>query len=64
MKRKWSTIALTAVLVLGMLTGCQGGTAVSEDKGAQPAPDGNYEQGMLQPDGTDDGKVVLKVWAE
>lgn len=58
MTRKFSAMVLTALLVLGTVTGCSGKSVM--------APSGdNGTQDIMQDDNTNNsGVITLKVWAE
>lgn len=62
MTRKFSAMVLTALLVLGTVTGCSG-KGVMAPSGDNGMPDGT--QDIMQDDNTNNsGVITLKVWAE
>ena len=62
MTRKFSAMVLTALLVLGTVTGCSG-KSVMAPSGDNGMPDGT--QDIMQDDNTNNsGVITLKVWAE
>lgn len=62
MTRKFSAMVLTALLVLGTVTGCSG-KGVMAPSGDNGMPDGT--QDIMQDDNINNsGVITLKVWAE